>query len=70
MDLPAVDHAIEACRAHLEATGTSNTEIEAYLVRYLLVLTCGEYERTVEELVMARAHKSEFRRVRSGPAFS
>ena len=49
-----LEYEIKKCEEHLDATGTRNTEIENYLVRYLLVLICAEYEKRIKILVQNR----------------
>ncbi len=49
------EEAIATCHAHLAATNSFGTDIEAYLVRVLLVLICSETEETIEVLVEQRA---------------
>ena len=58
MRLPVVDAEIELCEEHLRAAGAFDTEIETFLVRYLLVLICGRYEETIESLVVRRAERA------------
>src|SRR6266566_2384523 len=49
-----LDYEIAQCERHLDATGTRNTEAETYLVRYLLVRICAEYETRIRTLVQRR----------------
>ena len=49
-----LDYEIRQCEQHLDATGTRNTLIENYLVRYLLVRICAEFETRIEILVQKR----------------
>jgi hypothetical protein len=58
MRLIRIDQAIEACQAHLENSGATGTEIEAYLTRYLLVLICATFEEEIESLIIERAARS------------
>jgi hypothetical protein len=51
----SADTAIANCDAHLTTTNSFNTEIESYLVKYLLVLICSEYEEMVRGAVGHRA---------------
>ena len=53
MRLPRVDQAIDSCGEHAKGT-----EIEAFLTRHLLVLTCAAFEQEIESLVVERASKS------------
>lgn len=59
MRLPRIDKAIEVCGKHLEGSASVGTEIEAFLTRYLLVLMCASFEELIEDLVSARAAKSQ-----------
>ena len=58
MRLARIDQAIEVCQAHLENSGATGTEIEAYLTRYLLVLICAAFEEEIESLIIERAARS------------
>ena len=58
MDLATVSNAIAVCEKHLNDNKAFNTEIESYLVKYLLALICGEYEEAIEEMVAKRADKA------------
>jgi len=58
MSLAMVQHAIETCKRHLDKTGARNSEIEAYLTRYLLVLIVAVYEEEFERLIAERAEKT------------
>ena len=49
-----LDYEIRQCEQHLDATATRNTEVENYLVRYLLVRICAEYEARIRTLVQRR----------------
>lgn len=57
MHIPRLEEAIEVCAKHLDQTNARNTEIEAFLTRYLLVLICATYEEQIERLVAKRALK-------------
>lgn len=59
MKLARIDEAIEACERHLQSSGAIGTEIEAFLTRYMMVLMCASFEEQIEELVNARAAKSQ-----------
>ena len=54
-DFTLADAAIEVCEAHLNATGTAGTEVEAFLTRYLAVLTYAVFEDEFREIIEARA---------------
>jgi hypothetical protein len=56
--MPLAQEVINVCRQHLTATNAFATEIEAFLVQYLLVVICGEYEQTIEALIEQRAEKA------------
>lgn len=58
MDFPEVEEALGACERHLHGTKSFNTEIESFLVQYLLVVICREYENTIEALVEKRAGRA------------
>lgn len=58
MVLSEIDQAIEICEKHLRATGSYNTEIETFLVRFLLVFICSEYEKTINTYIAKRAERS------------
>lgn len=49
-----IDDEIRLCEEHLNATGAWNTIIENYLVRYLVVRICAEYETRIRMLVQRR----------------
>jgi hypothetical protein len=49
--------AMDACRNHLDATGARNTEVESFLVGFLLVMICSEYEIAIKAMVSKRAEK-------------
>lgn len=53
-----IDYEIQKCEQHLDATGSWNTEVENYLVRYLLVRICAEYETRIEILVQRRCTRT------------
>lgn len=53
--MTAADTAIAVCEEHLTRTNSQNTEIESYLVKYLLVVICSEFEEMVVRTVEARA---------------
>jgi hypothetical protein len=73
--MPAADQALATCEAHLQASNAFNTEIEAYLVKYLLVLISSEFEEMIELLVEQRAsqagdpHLSSFVKSATGQLF-
>ena len=56
-DFARIDAAIEACAAHLAATKTGGTEIEAYLTRYLATLTYAVFEDECRAIIEDRARR-------------
>src|ERR1035438_5528040 len=44
MTFASINYRMLACRAHLESTNSWATEIETFLVEYLLVRICAEWE--------------------------
>lgn len=52
-----IDYEIRQCEQHLNATGAWNTEVENYLVRYMLVRICAEYETRLTALVQRRCSR-------------
>ena len=59
MSLKLVEHALETCAKHLDASSARNTEIEAYLTRYLLVLVVAVFEEECERLIAERAAQAK-----------
>ena len=57
---------IKKCEQHLDSTATRNTEAEIFLVRYLLVRICAEYEDRIKTLVQRRCSS----RISDGPTKS
>jgi hypothetical protein len=53
-----LEYEIRQCEQHLDNTGTRNTEAENYLVRYLLVRICAEYETRIRTLVQRRCSRT------------
>jgi hypothetical protein len=58
MRLARIDQAIAACQGHLQNSGATGTEIEAYLTRYLLVMICATFEEEIASLIIKRAASS------------
>src|SRR5712692_6741601 len=56
--MPLAQEVIDVCRQHLTTTNSFATEIEAFLVQYLLVVICGEYEQTIESFIEQRAERA------------
>ena len=50
---------LEQCEKHLKDTETRGTDMESYLVRFLLVYICGKFEKEIERIVVERAEKSQ-----------
>lgn len=50
--------AIRECEAHLQRTNSFNTVVESFLVQYLLVLICREYEVAVRQIISDRAART------------
>jgi hypothetical protein len=55
MKFTRIDDALARCEIHLDSTGARNSELETYLVSYLLVLISAEYEMCYEKLLELRA---------------
>ena len=56
--MPLAQEVIDVCRQHLSRTNSFATEVEAFLVQYLLVVICGEYEQTIESFIEQRAERA------------
>ncbi|HEX7048035.1 MAG TPA: HEPN domain-containing protein [Gammaproteobacteria bacterium] len=50
---------MEQCERHLDESGARDTEIEAFLTQYLLIVFCAEVEQIVHGLVREMADSSE-----------
>ena len=59
MTFGRIDNAISVCSQHLDDTGSRNTEVESFLVQYLLVIITSEYDLRLKRLVEIRVSKSE-----------
>ena len=59
MSLRLVEHALETCATHLDATDARASEIEAFLTRYLLVLVVAVFEEECERLIAERAAQAK-----------
>lgn len=55
MRFQRVEDAIRICRGHLDSTESRNTEIETYLVGYILAVIYAEYEKWLREAIATRA---------------
>jgi hypothetical protein len=53
--MTAADSALEVCERHLTDTNSFNTEVETYLVKYVLVLICSEFEELTRGVIHSRA---------------
>ncbi|MCA1564942.1 MAG: hypothetical protein LC803_04785 [Acidobacteria bacterium] len=53
-----LEYEIRQCEQHLDAAAARNTEVENYLVRYLLVRICAEYETRIKTLVQRRCTRT------------
>ena len=53
MDFERINNALEVCEKHLDA-GASGTEIETYLVGYVLVFAASEFEQRFRKMVHKR----------------
>lgn len=58
MRFTRIENVIGTCTEHLEATDGYHTEVESYLVQYLLVLIVSEYESRIKELFGRRCARS------------
>jgi hypothetical protein len=54
MQFGTLDLNLYICEQHLDAANARNTEIENYLVQFLLVRICAEYETRIATLVERR----------------
>src|ERR1043166_7632241 len=54
MSLALLDHALDICAKHLDASNARNTEIAAYLTRYLVTLVCAVFEEEFEKIIARR----------------
>lgn len=59
MRFSSLDFAIKRCEQHLDGTKTRSTEIDTYLVQYLLVRICAEYEIRITTLVHRRCSRTK-----------
>jgi hypothetical protein len=50
-----LENALTVCKNHLDNTGTRGTEIESYLVGFLLVNICSEFEIRLRKILEMRA---------------
>jgi HEPN superfamily RiboL-PSP-like protein len=52
-----LEQEIKQCEQYLDETNSKNTQLENYLVRYLLVRICAEYETRISTLVQRRCSR-------------
>lgn len=57
MQFAQLDFHIQKCKEHLDATKTHNTEIESYIVQFLLTRICAEFETRIAVLVQRRCSR-------------
>jgi hypothetical protein len=43
----SIDYRMSSCKSHLDSTNSWNTEVESYLVQYLIVRICAELEARI-----------------------
>jgi hypothetical protein len=58
MTFARMDHIIATSRTHLDTVGARGTEIENYLVGYLLLRIAAEFEMCLEKICEVRAAKA------------
>jgi hypothetical protein len=58
MKFPRLDNAMAVCKLHLDTTGARGTEIESYLVGYLLMIICAEFDDRFKKLIETRAARA------------
>lgn len=54
MQFERLENALTVCNNHLDATGARGTEIESYLVGYVLITACAEFEMRFEAMINKR----------------
>jgi hypothetical protein len=57
MRFKRLDAAMEASKKHLTDNAAFGTELEGYLVAYLLVITYAEFEEALHKIIHARMNK-------------
>jgi hypothetical protein len=65
MKFKRIEDAFETCKKHLDSTNSRNTEIESFLVGYLIVLVIAEYEVLLEKILAKRADRIKDAHVQS-----
>lgn len=58
MTLGTIEFGIAACKRHLDVTQSWATEIEFFLVQYLLVRICAEFEARIPLIIERRCLRS------------
>jgi len=58
MTLQEIDDDLLLCQNHLDSTNTTNSIIETFLVKFLLVRICGEYEKEIENIMSIRIQQA------------
>jgi len=57
MQFGLLDFHLQNCEQHLDAAKARSTEVESYLVQYLLTRICAEYEARITVLVTRRCSR-------------
>jgi hypothetical protein len=65
MKFTRIEDALTNTKNHLDSTNSRNTEIESYLVGYLIVLVIAEYEVLLEKIIERRADRIQDSHVQS-----
>lgn len=55
----SLEFLMQRCEEHLDATNTRSTEIESYLVQFLLVRICAEFEIRVTAFGLPKMFPNE-----------
>lgn len=63
MKLHRTEAALLSCKNHLRTTNMFNTDVENYLVSYLLTVTYSEIEEKVKIIIERRANKANDRHI-------
>ena len=58
MQFGQIDNQLSTCKTHLDATGMWATEIEYFLVQFLLVRICAEWEPRIQEMFELRCTRT------------
>lgn len=64
MRFSSIDALIKSAESHLDSTGSHETEVEAYLVQYLLVRVWAEYETRITAMVRIRCQRTRDAHIR------